>query len=279
MLTAVLISLVPGPATAGGCGDLPVSVDCGASADPPGGYFHGLIGVTGQDWVLELASRAGSSAGCGDCVWTITLDCPQASPENPDDTTGCAGMTNTTRCPPGALPYRLYLSTTSVTNQLTGDICLGGGYRVILVGADADADVARYVRDVTPPDLVIHRRPHGATLTGLPTFFRADPPAGLGPVGFGGPTVTETITLIPQQVSWAWGDGESSGWLALSTTAEHRYLSGGVVTGTLTVRWGASYTATFEGHTVGPFTATGTVDRRQPFVEPVDTSRPALISR
>ena len=45
----------PDHAAADGCGTLPVSVSCGAGADPPGGYVHGLIGVTGQDWVLDLA--------------------------------------------------------------------------------------------------------------------------------------------------------------------------------------------------------------------------------
>jgi hypothetical protein len=187
-------------------------------------------------------------------------------------------MSNGARCPPNALPYRLYLTTSTLTNHLVGDICLGGGRHVVLVGQDAEADVDRYLRDVVPPDLLIHRRPHGPTLTGLPTYFRAGVPAdGVGPIGFGGPTVSEAITLAAEQVDWAWGDGVSSGWLPVAAVAQHRYLEGGVLAGTLTTRWSATYTATFEGRTVGPFTANGVVERRQPFVVPVDTSRPVLV--
>jgi hypothetical protein len=265
------------PSAAQDCGTLPISVDCGASADPPGGYFHGLIGVTGQGWVLDLGSRSGTSPGCGDCVWTIALDCPQTNPERPDDTAGCAGMSGA-QCPPGTLPFRLYLTTSAVSNEVVGDVCLGGDSRIVLVGEDAAADVERYVDDITPPDLVIHRRPHGATLTGLATFFRSDVPGGrLGPFSFGGPTVTEAITLVPEQTEWAFGDGTSSGWLGVDAVAMHRYLDAGVLDGTLTTRWGATYTATFEGRTVGPFQAKGTVDHAQPFVVPVATSRPVLV--
>jgi hypothetical protein len=267
------------PSAADDCDDLSASVTCGVGSDPSGSYFHGLIGVTGQDWVLDLGSRSGSSPGCGDCVWTVTLDCPTASPVNPNGDATCTGMqAGSAGCPPDASPYRLYLTTSTVTNELVGRICLGGAHHVVLVGEDAQADVDRYLHDVVPPDLLIRRRPHGPTLTGLPTYFRAGvPDEGLGPVSFGGPTVTESITLVPEQVDWAWGDDTSSGWLPVTEVAEHRYLAGGVLDGTLTTRWTATFTATFEGHTVGPFPATGVVDHRQPFVEPVDTSRPVLV--
>lgn len=279
VLVGVLSAGRPAPAAADDCGDLPVSVSCGTSADPESGSFHGLIGVTGQDWVLSLASHSGDTAGCGDCVWTIALDCPLTAPGNPDSSVGCGGFSAGSRCPADELPFNLYLTTATVVNELVGLICLGGRSHIVLVGADAEADVERYLQDVRPPELLIHRRPHGPTLTGLPTYFSASVPVeATRPVGFGSSTVSESITLDPRQVDWAWGDGSSSGWLPSEETAEHRYLSGGVQLGTLTTRWGATYTATFEGRTVGPFTATGTVDRSQPFTEPVDTSDPTLVS-
>lgn len=278
--TAITATLVPSPSAAEDCGDLPVSVSCGVGADPPDGYFHGVIGVTGQGWVLGLSSHAGNSPGCGDCVWTISLDCPGSSPSDPGDTTGCAGMQAGLECPPGTLPYRLYLTTSSVNEEVVGIVCLGGTYRIVLVSEDAQADVDRHLHDVAPPDLAIHRRPRGATLTGLPTYFTAEVPAGgVGPFAFGDPTISESITLVPQEIDWIWGDGTSSGWLAVPAWAMHRYLTDGVFPGILITRWAATYTATFEGQTVGPYAATGTLDHRQPFLELVDTSNPTLVSR
>ncbi|HWC33268.1 MAG TPA: hypothetical protein VG650_00450 [Mycobacteriales bacterium] len=267
------------PSAAAGCGDLPISVDCGAGSDPTAGYFHGVIGVTGQGWVLDLASHAGSSPGCGDCVWTISLNCPESAPFQPDPA-GCNGMQAGVQCPPEALPFRLFLTTTTVTNEVVGTICLGGSYRVVLVGEDAEADVDRYLNDVAPPDLTIRRRPHGPTLTGLPTYFAAAVPAGaVGPFGFGDTTVSEDITLVPEDLDWDWGDGANSGWVPALSTVAHRYLRGGAIPGTLTTRWGATYTATFEGRTVGPFTAAGTLDHPQPFAVPVEESSPVLVAR
>jgi len=279
LATVAALFVARSPAAAGdGCGDLPVTVDCGTSSDPSNGYFHGLIGVTGQDWVLDVASHSGNSPGCGDCVWTITLDCPETSPGDPDNSTGCAGLVAGGQCPPDALPFRLYLTTTSVTDELIGRICLGGASHIVLVSEDAEADVERYLHDVTPPDLVIHRRPHGATLTGLPTYFTASvPAAALGPVSFGSANLSESITLEPREVDWTWGDGTTSGWLLVDATAAHRYLASGIEAGILTTRWSATYTATFEGRTVGPFPATGELDHGQPFTERVDTSSPVLV--
>ncbi|MGN6474170.1 MAG: hypothetical protein ACTHK4_11065 [Mycobacteriales bacterium] len=277
-LVAALSMARPTPAAGSGCGDLPVSVDCGAGTDPSNGYFHGLIGVTGQDWVLGVASHSGTSPGCGDCIWTIALDCPHTSPGDPNSSVGCGGFASGSRCPDDQLPFNLYLTTSSVIDELMGVICLGGETQIVEVGEDADSDVQRYMGDVTPPDLGIHHRPHGATLTGLDTYFHATIPAeSLGPVSFGGGTVSESITLVPRDADWHWGDGTSSGWLPVGATADHRYLTSGVEHGTLTTRWTATYTATFEGQTVGPFPATGEVLRSQPFIEPVDTSRPVLV--
>lgn len=277
-ITSAVAAAKLAPSAADDCGTLPISVSCGVGSDSSNGYFHGVIGVTGQDWVLDLSSRSGNSPGCGDCVWAVVLDCPQSHPDQPD-TAGCAGMNGGSHCPPDALPYRLYLTTSTISNELVGTICLGGGRQVVLVGQDAGADVDRYLHDVTPPDLLIRHRPHGATLTGLATYFwAAVPPGSLGPVAFGDATVSEQITLVPQDYDWDWGDGTSSGWLPVGTTAEHRYFTSGAVPGMLTTRWGATYTATFEGRTVGPFPAVGHVDRPQPFIERVDISNPVLVA-
>lgn len=277
MLTAAFVAR-PTPAAGEACGDLPITVDCGAGTDPSDGYFHGLIGVTGQDWVLDVASHSGNSPGCGDCVWTIALDCPHTSPTDPDSSVGCTGFASGSRCPDDQLPFNLYLTTSTVMDELVGLLCLGGASQIVEVGEDADSDVQRYMDDVTPPDLGIHHRPHGATLTGLDTYFHASiPPGSLGPVSFGSSTLSESITLVPRDADWHWGDGTSSGWLPVGATADHRYLASGIEHGTLTTRWTATYTATFEGQTVGPFPATGEVLRSQPFIEPVDTSSPVLV--
>jgi hypothetical protein len=275
----VLLPSLPASAAAGSCGDLPDSVSCGTSADAPDGYFHGVIGVSGQGWVLDLSSHSGNSPGCGDCTWSLILACPDSSPQDPGGTQGCAGLNGGFGCPPDEVPFRLYLSTSTMSDELVGTICLGGSVQIVSVGEDGDADVQRYLHDVSPPDLLIHRRPRGATLSGLTTYFAATvPPGALAPVEFGGPTVSESITLVPEAVRWEWGDGEQSGWLPVAATASHRYMSGGVKDAVLTTRWAATYTVTFDGRTVGPFDATGTVDHSQRFVERVDTSDPALVS-
>ena len=276
----VAVVASPLPAARGdGCGSLPAPVGCGASADPANGYFHGVIGVAGQDWVLDLSSRSGTTSGCGDCTWTVVFECEQSSPDDPGSMQGCAGMSAGNLCPPDQTPYRLYLSTSAVTYQLVGTICLGGSAHIVEVGADAESDVERYLDNVRPPDLIITKRPRGATLTGLPAYFSATiPPGALGPETFGGPSVSETITLAPRQVNWWWGDGNESGWLSIDAVASHRYLAPGNIPGTLSTRWSATYTATFDGHTVGPFDATGTLERNQPFTEPVTTSSPVLVA-
>jgi hypothetical protein len=78
-------------------------------------------------------------------------------------------------------------------------------------------------------------------------------------------------------MAWQWGDGESSDWLAVGATVTHRYLAAGTVTVTLTTEWSATYVASFDGQTVGPFDATGVIDRDQTSVERIDSSRPVLV--
>lgn len=268
----------PGTSARGAsCEPLPPAVGCGADAGPDGA-FHGLIGVAGQGWVLDLSSRSGTEPGCGDCTWTVLLDCPGTVPTDPDSAPSCAGLVAGNNCPEGLLPFRLYLTTDAVSDELVGTVCLGGSTQIVAVGEDAEADIERYLRDVTPPELVITKRPAGPTLTGLPTYFTAAVPAGAAtPVAFGSAMVSESITLDPQRVEWEWGDGQASDWAAVGVEQRHRYLEDGQMAGELTTVWAATYTATYDGRTVGPFDATGTVRRTQPFDELVDTSRPVLV--
>jgi hypothetical protein len=113
----------------------------------------------------------------------------------------------------------------------------------------------------------------------LPTYFRARRPGGLAPVPFGGPEITETITIAPVRAAWQWGDSGSSGWVPASRTLRHTYGRGTVAHGRLIVEWAATYTITYGGATYGPFDATGRITNAQPFRLPVRTSSPVLVSR
>ncbi|HWB66413.1 MAG TPA: hypothetical protein VG708_06260, partial [Mycobacteriales bacterium] len=139
------------------------------------------------------------------------------------------------------------------------------------------ADVAKYLKDVTPPDLVISTRPRDGTLAGLPTWFAAHAPSRLRPTPFGSGQITETITIHPMRSKWQFGDGTAVTRTA-TATARHTYLRGGHRRGRLTTRWGATYTISYAGGSYGPYHATGTLVRRQRFSMPVHTSRPVLVS-
>jgi hypothetical protein len=274
LVTMTTVSSVPESAAAAGCGTVPGT--CGVTADEANGVFHGLIAVTDQGWVLDMAARDGTEAGCGDCVWIVILACPQNTPADPGGQTACTDASGSPVCKPGQLLYRLYLTTRAETDTLEGTICLGGTSEVVAVGDAAAADVERYLRDVTPPALRIASRPQPLTLAGLTTYFTASPPS-LRPMPFGGPTVTETITITPTEADWLWGDGDDSGWLAATGSAAHRYLRGGRRAGALTVRWTARYTISYAGRTFGPYDADHTLTKQQPFVKRVATSQPVLV--
>jgi hypothetical protein len=172
----------------------------------------------------------------------------------------------------------VYLTTDAFLDRIEGTVCVGGPDHVVDVGDRAAADVARYLRNVRPPDLVIATRPATATLAGLPTYFRARPPAGLGPVPFGGPGITETITIAVSHVAWRWGDRGGSGWVAAGRTLRHTYAHGAIARGRLAVSWSATYTITYAGATYGPFDGTGRIIGVQRFRLPVRTSSPVLVS-
>jgi len=256
-----------------------VTVTCGANADPSAGDFHGMIAATDAGWVLDAAARSGTAAGCGDCVWRVALACPQSSPTDPAGATSCAGLTNPLACPTGQLLYRLYLTTTAFTDQVEGLLCLGGNASVVATGDQARADVARYLKDVTPPMLVVTIAPRRLTLAGLPTYFGASAPSTLRPAEFGGPVVTETITLTVNSERWRWGDGSGTGWVPAASRESHRYEHSGQDQVELTARWGASYTVGYEGRTFGPYDATGQLVRKQSRTERVATSSPDLVAR
>ncbi|MDQ1698726.1 MAG: hypothetical protein QOG34_589 [Frankiaceae bacterium] len=283
LLAASFLGLaVPAASASSGCGDLTTSM-CGVSADQAHGDFHGLIMVRDQPDVLDRAANAGTTPGCGDCVWEIILACPTNLAGAPD-AAACGAASAAPRCRPGQQLYRLYLTTRATTNKLEGALCLGDIADVIAVGNIAAADVARYLRDVTPPPMTINTSPPTGTLVGLPTYFKTRPPANLAPAPFGGPDVHETITLAPSAYDWNWGDGESSGWITdpgdtyPRGTVTHTYATGTIARGTLTTRWGGSYTITVAGRTFGPYNAIGTVTRTQPYTLTVFTARSQLVS-
>jgi hypothetical protein len=254
------------------------ATDCGVKTDPQQGDFRGMIAITGMPAVFETTSHAGTKAGCGDCEWTLIAACPSNDPSNPGHATLCQGAVNAPTCRRGVLE-RLYLSDADTEYRLVDTLCLQKTNRVIPVGNIAFGDVLRYLRDVTPPNLVITTQPRQATLAGLPTRFRAAPPARLRPTPFGSGEVTETITIAPIRSNWRWGDGDATGWVATAPTQTHRYLAGGVEHGGLTTQWGATYTITFEGVTLGPYDATGRLSRQQGFRLPVHISTPHLTSQ
>lgn len=266
------------------CGDLTTSL-CGVTSEPAKGDFHGLIMVRDQPDVLDRAASAGTTAGCGDCVWEIILACPGTVPGDPKDGVSCGAASNAPRCRPGQQVYRLYLTTTATANQFEGPLCLGRITDVIPVGNIAAADVDRYLRDVVPPALTVTTSPPNGTLAGLPTYFAVRPPTTLKPAPFGGAAVRETITLTPSAYAYQWGDGSTTDWttdagdLYPRGTLTHRYTRGGLADGSITTRWGGTYTITVAGRTFGPYDAVGTVTHRQAFTLPVFTARSQLVSR
>jgi len=249
------------------------------------GDFRGLIMVRDQPEVLDRAASAGTTAGCGDCVWEVILACPGIVPGDPQNGASCGAASNAPRCRPGQQVYRLYLTTAATANQFEGPLCLGAISDVIPVGNIAAADVDRYLRDVIPPDMTITTSPPRGTLVGLPTYFAVRAPANMRPTPFGGPAVAETITVSPSAYAWSWGDGTTADWTADAGdlyprgTLTHRYIHGGVANGTLTTRWGGTYTITVAGRTFGPYDAIGTVTHAQPFTLPVSTAHSQLVSK
>jgi hypothetical protein len=252
---------------------------CGVNANQSAGDFHGLIAVRGAPWVLNRAGHSGTTAGCGDCSWTIVTACNTESPDNPGGPLTCAAAANSPTCDPGQLLFRLYLTTDAVTDALEGTLCLGGNVQPIPISDEAAGDVQRYLRDVTPPDLTISTKPRLATLAGLPTYFSARSPSTLKPAPFGGPQVTETITIAPIRSDWRWGDGTASGWAKSVTSLTHAFAHGRKAVVTLTTRWGATYTIGFAGETFGPYDAVGQLTKLQTLVLPVHTTSPTLVSR
>jgi hypothetical protein len=240
--------------------------------------------VRDQPDVLDRAAVAGTAAGCGDCVWEIILSCPANLAGAPDDAIACGAASSAPRCRPGQQLYRLYLTTSAVTNRFEGGLCLGDIDEVVPVGNIAAADVERYLRDVVPPAMTITTSPPTGTLVNLPTYFQIRPPGTLKPAPFGGPEVRETITLEPSAYSWEWGDGSDSGWITDAGamyphgTLTHQYSHGGVASGSVTTRWGGRYTITVAGRTFGPYDAIGTVTREQSFTLAVFTARSQLVS-
>jgi hypothetical protein len=243
-----------------------------------GGHYRGLIAVDDAPWVLRLGGHAGTTPGCGDCRWTLIIDCGNASVFDPESLTSCVGAAESSACNPGQVRYRLYLTTDARPDVLEGRLCLGNGRTPIPVGERAESDVARYLHDVTPPGLAITTRPDGITLAGLPTLFFARPPGTRRSVGFGDDPIHETITVVPSLVRWSWDGGAESGWVSPGKRVTHAFDEGGSGATGLTTRWAASYTVQYEGESFGPYDATGEVTGTQQVTLRILTSRPVLVS-
>ena len=286
----VVVALLPGPIAnaAANCPDPTVcNGGTGVTADQVQGEFHGLIAVKGQPDVLAIAARSGTSAGCGDCVWTLVMMCVGNTPVDPHNQQPCVGAARSLRCRPGQTAFRLYLTTDAATNQLVETLCLGGVDDVIPVGDIAAADVGRYLKDVTPPDLVFRFQPPRAAVAGLPAYFMLRTPTDLQPAQLSSstPGIVETITIAPLHYAWSWGDGskdlttDDAGAPYPDGKVTHTYARGGTVHGSVTTQWGATYTITTEGQTFGPYDATGgVVPRTQTFTLPVATAHSHLVS-
>ncbi|MBV9293306.1 MAG: hypothetical protein JO222_12710 [Frankiales bacterium] len=226
-----------------------------------------------------------SQAGCGDCVWTVILACPLNSPNDPNNQQPCVGTTQGTTCPQGQEPYRVYLTTSTVNNQLVDLICLGGVKDVVDITDRAATDVQNYLKDVVPPDLVLTTQPPRGALAGLPAYFMVRPPSRLRPRALGSGLVRERITIRPAHYDWSWGDGspdlvtDDAGAPYPQGHVTHIYADAGDIRGSLTTQWAATYTVTADGRTFGPFPATGgTVPHTQTFALTVDTAHSHLVS-
>jgi hypothetical protein len=255
----------------------------GVTADQAAGDFHGLIMVPGQPGVLDLAAHSGTQPGCGDCVWTLVIACVFDSPNDPHNQISCNGAGQGRRCARGQTAYRLFLTTDAVTNQLVDTLCLGGPADVVPVSDIAGRDVDRYLKDVTPPAMHVTVQPPNGALSNLPAYFQVQPPVRQ-PQQFGGPQVIETITITPAHYTWDWGDGtapletDDPGGPYPDGHVTHTYDRAAHLTVALTTEWSATYTITVAGQTLGPYNATGTVQRTQRFPLVVDRARSHLVS-
>ena len=255
----------------------------GVTADQARGDFHGLIMVPGQDGVLDLAMHSGSKPGCGDCNWTLVLACWHTDPHDLNSQLPCNGPGQSPKCGKGQTLYDLFLSTDTEGAHIVTQLCLGGPQDVVDVSDLAATDVDRYLKDVVPPLMHIGTQPPRDALAGVPTYFQVSSPDP-APQQFGGAPVTETITIKAATYTWNWGDGTAPlkttdpGAPYPDGTVTHTYVHAAHVSGTLTTEWTATYTVTAGGRTLGPFNATGTVTRTQPFTLTVDRARSHLVS-
>ena len=286
LLAACVLPSGAEAASVGHCLD-PNNPNCdqhSVTADQAEGDFHGLIMVPGDSDVLNLAAHSGTQPGCADCQWTLILACTFDLHDNPNNLNGCQGAGQGKLCHPGQLDYRLYLTTDAFTNRLVETMCLGGPNDIVPVGDMAAADVDKYLKDVTPPTMQVTVQPPNGVLSNLPAYFQANPPADLQPQAFGGPQVTENITVTPAHYTWDWGDGSP----ALTTDdpgapypdgkVTHTYDRSAHLVAALTTEWSATYTISVAGQTFGPYNATGTVQRTQRFPLVVDRARSHLVS-
>ena len=245
-------------------------------ADRVHGTYHGLIAITGDASFLQREQASTGSEGCSDCIWTLVIDCQMNQPGTGSQVE-CGSAQQNPQCHRGQLAEKLFLSRPGHGFGMVGVYCIGGGNRIVPIGDIARADVERYLKDVKPPSLDITFDP-GTSLSGLATRVRARPDRRLRAVPFGGQGVTETIKLAPVRQVWRWGDGQTATFTAATVRTTHTYVRGGHLTATVTTTWGATYTITYQGLTLGPYDATGQLTGQQSRPVTVVTSTPVLIS-
>jgi hypothetical protein len=249
---------------------------CGSlGADPSAHDFRGLIAISHDPPFLESERSLAARDGCADCVWVLYEDCQTNIPGGHQ--VDCRSAHNNPACRKGQLAERVFLSRPGHGYGMVGVYCLGKGNRIIPLGQIAKADVDRYLKDVRPPDLEIRFDP-GTSLAGLATHITARPDSTLRPVPFGGQGVTETIRLNATRQDWNFGDGQTATFTDASVHTSHTYAAGGHLRATVRTSWGATYTITYQGITLGPYDATGHITGRQTRPVTVVTSTPVLVS-
>lgn len=238
---------------------------CGATViNETKDYFQGAIIVPGSEAANRAVARNG---GCEGCDWTLVVDC-DLNEYDSDTFVTC----NPAACPDGTT-YRIYLQRPTDANPAYVDsVCLGATRRIV-TAADLDADLARYLKDLRPPQPVIAVQPEERAVTGLATYFAATGAetgnATLNVTTAAGPA-TLRMDIAASRYVWTFGDGarcetrSPGGRYDGGPAAErcddrvaHVYAAARDATVTLTATWGGTYTFDVGYGPVGPLAIPG----------------------
>lgn len=226
--------------------------------------FKGTIIVPGSEAANREVARNG---GCDGCDWTLVVDCDRNEVDSPTYVE-CAAA----RCPDGTT-YRIYLQRPTDANPAYVDsVCLTPTRRIVTVD-DLNADMARYLTELTPPATRIEVQPRSRAVTKLATYFAAagaDTDAQtLDVVTAAGPA-TLTIDVQVGRYAWDFGDGaacettDAGGGYDGGEPAErcddrvaHVYAAARDATVTLRTTWHGTYTFDVGYGPVGPLPIPG----------------------